>query len=303
VTGEFRASWLGPRYWGTWAAIGFLRVAVFLPYSWQLGLGRVVGRLLFHLLARRRRIAERNLALCFPDWPPEARERLLRANFASLGMAFFEVALAWWASDPRAAALGRVEGLEHLEQALTRGRGAILLSAHFTTLELGARLLRLQRTFRPMYRPSRNPLWDWVMLSSRERHVERALDRRDVRGTLRALRENEPVWYAPDQDYGREQSVFVPFFGVPAATITATARLAKISGAAVIPFFQHRLQAGQGYLVTLGPPLEDFPSGDLSADAARVNRIIEEQVRAHPEQYLWTHRRFKTRPPGEPRWY
>lgn len=303
MTGEFRASWLGPRYWGTWAAIGLLRVAVFMPYSWQLGLGRVVGRLLFHLLARRRRIADRNLALCFPGWPPEARERLLRANFASLGMAFFEVALAWWVSDRRAAALGRVEGLEHLEQALTRGRGAILLSAHFTTLELGARLLRLQRTFRPMYRPSRNPLWDWVILSSRERHVERAIDRRDIRGTLRALRENEPVWYAPDQDYGREQSVFVPFFGVPAATITATARLAKISGAAVIPFFQHRLQAGQGYLVTLGPPLEDFPSGDLSADAARVNRIIEEQVRAHPEQYLWTHRRFKTRPPGEPRWY
>lgn len=303
MTGDFRASWLGPRYWGTWAAIGLLRVAVFLPYSWQLGLGRVVGGLLFHLLARRRRIADRNLALCFPDWAPEARERLLRANFASLGMAFFEVALAWWASDRRAAALGRVEGLEHLEQALTRGRGAILLSAHFTTLELGARLLRLQRTFRPMYRPSRNPLWDWVMLSSRERHVERAIDRRDVRGTLRALRENEPVWYAPDQDYGREQSVFVPFFGVPAATITATARLARISGAAVIPFFQHRLEAGQGYLVTLGPPLEDFPSGDLSADAARVNRIVEERVRAHPEQYLWTHRRFKTRPPGEPRWY
>ncbi len=303
MTGGFRASWLGPRYWGTWAAFGLLRLAVLLPYPWQLALGRVVGRLLFHVLGRRRRIAERNLALCFPEQAPDARDRLLRAHFASVGTALFEVALAWWACDHRVAALGRVEGLEHLDRALAAGRGVILLSAHFTMLELGARLLRLHRAFRPMYRPSRNPVSDWVMLRSRERHVEQAIDRRDVRATLRALRQNQPVWYAPDQDYGREHSVFVPFFGVPAATITATARLAGISGAAVVPFFQHRLPSGQGYLVTLEPALEGFPSGDAVADAARVNRIIEDRVRAHPEQYLWTHRRFKTRPPGEPRWY
>jgi KDO2-lipid IV(A) lauroyltransferase len=302
-TDPFRLAWLGPRYWGTWAAVGLLRLGVSLPYAWHLALGRALGRALYATQGRRRRIAERNLALCFPDGAPEARARLLHSSFESLGIAFFEVALAWWGSDRRVAALGQVHGLEHLDQGLERGRGAILLSGHFTTLELGARLLRLHRGFRPMYRPSRNPVWDRIMLRSRERHVERAIDRRDVRGTLRALRANEPVWYAPDQDYGREHSVFVPFFGVPAATITATARLAALSGAPVLPFFQERLPGGRGYRVTLDPPLEGFPSGDEAADAARINRIIEERVRAHPEQYLWTHRRFKTRPPGAPGWY
>ncbi len=302
-TGPFRLAWLGPRYWGTWAAVGLLRLGVFFSYPWQLALGRALGHGLYTTQGRRRRIAERNLALCFPDRTPEARAELLRASFESIGIAFFEVALAWWGSDRRVAALGQVAGLEHLDQVLARGRGAILLSGHFTTLELGARLLRLHRGFRPMYRPSRNPVWDRVMLRSRERHVDRAIDRRDVRATLRALRENQAVWYAPDQDYGREHSVFVPFFGVPAATITATARLAAISGAAVLPFFPERLEGRPGYRVILGAALESFPSGDEVADAERVNRIIEERVRAHPEQYLWTHRRFKTRPPGEPGLY
>jgi KDO2-lipid IV(A) lauroyltransferase len=141
------------------------------------------------------------------------------------------------------------------------------------------------------------------MLHSRERHVQRAIDRRDVRGILRALRSNEPVWYAPDQDYGREHSVFVPFFGVPAATITATSRLARLSGAPVVPFFQYRLPDAGGYLLRIEPPLADFPSADLEADAARVNALIEARVRDHPEQYLWSHRRFKTRPRGSPSVY
>ena len=293
---------LAPRFWGTWLALGALRAMVLLPYAWQLWVGARIGRLLARAMPRRRRIAAVNLTLCFPEAGSEERAVLVRKVFESIGIAFFEVALAWWASDRRLRPLGRIEGLEHLQSALQLGKGAILLSGHFTTLELGARLLRLSQSFRPMYRPSKNPAWDWVMLRSRERHVEQAIDRRDIRGMLRALRANEPVWYAPDQDYGREHSVFVPFFGVPAATITATARLAAISGAPVVPFFQHRLEGGR-YVVTLGPPLEGFPTGDAVSDAERVSRLIEARVRAHPDQYLWTHRRFKTRPPGEPSLY
>jgi KDO2-lipid IV(A) lauroyltransferase len=299
----FSPAWLGPRYWSTWISLGFLRAAAWLPYPAQLALGRRLGRILPVVLPRRRRIAEVNLALCLPDLAPEARAELLRASFESLGIAFLEVALAWWAPTARLRPLVRTEGLEHLEAALARGKGALLVSAHFTTIEIGGRLLRLFHPFRPIYRPTKNPLWDRVMLRSRERHVERAIDRRDVRAILRALRANEPVWYAPDQDYGREHSVFVPFFGVPAATITATSRLARLSGAPVVPFFQYRLPDAGGYLLRIEPPLADFPSADLEADAARVNALIEARVRDHPEQYLWSHRRFKTRPRGSPSVY
>jgi KDO2-lipid IV(A) lauroyltransferase len=302
VRPRFSPTWLGPRYWGTWATLGLLRLGVLLPLHWQLTLGRGVGWILYHALPRRRAIAETNLSLCFPEWSPGERGRVLRDTFDSIGTAFFEVALAWWAPDARVRRLGRVEGLENLTSALSAGRGVILLSGHFTTLELGARLLRLHSLFRPMYRPTKNPAWDWVMLRSRQRHVELALDRRDVRGTLRALRANEAVWYAPDQDYGREHSVFVPFFGVPAATITATSRLAAMSGARVVPFYQHRSPDGE-YVATLGEALEGFPGPDLSEDTARITRLLEDEVRRCPGQYLWTHRRFKTRPPGAPRLY
>ena len=296
----FQVRWLAPHCWGSWLSLAGLRLGVRLPYARQLPLGRGIGRLLHRLLPRRRRIAERNLALCLPELAPEGRRELVRACFESIGIAFFEVALAWWGPDERLQAMGRVEGLEHLERALARGRGVILLSGHFTTLEIGARLLHRHQTFRPVYRASRNEVWDWAVLRGRERHVGQAIDRGDVRGILRALRANGCVWYAPDQDYGREHSVFVPFFGVPAATITATSRLAALSGAAVVPLFQRRLPGTGGYVVTLEPALDAFPSGDDAADAARVSRLVERWVRACPEQYLWTHRRFKTRPAGEP---
>jgi KDO2-lipid IV(A) lauroyltransferase len=294
----FSYAWLGPRFWGTWLLLGCLRVSAALSYRSQLALGRALGRLLYRVLSHRRRIASVNLSLCFPEHGPERREALLWASFESLGIAFLELSLAWWAPDRRLRPLATVEGLEHLQAALAAGRGAILLSAHFTTIEIGGRLLRLYQPFRPIYRPTKNLLWDWVMLHSRERHVQRAIDRRDVRGILRALRSNEPVWYAPDQDYGREHSVFVPFFGVPAATITATSRLAALSGAPVVPFFQYRIAGGGGYRLRIEPALAGFPSEDPVADAERVNRLIEARVREHPEQYLWSHRRFKTRPPG-----
>ncbi len=291
---------LAPRHWPSWALVGALWLAVRLPYRWQLAAGRLLGRLLYRTLIRRRHIARVNLRLCFPHWSQTERQRVLLLHFESLGIAVFEMGLAWWAADSRLRDLATVEGVDYLRAAQARGKGVILLSAHFTTLEVGGRLLAPHLNFCPMYRRSRNPVWDAVVWRGRARHFPTMIDRQDVRGVVKQLRANRAIWYAPDQNYGREHSLFVPFFGVPAATITATSRLARMTGAAVVPFFHHRLPAGRGYSLHLLPPLENFPSGDDAADASRINRLVEQQVLRNPDQYLWIHRRFKTRPdPGE----
>jgi len=196
--------------------------------------------------------------------------------------------------------LTRLDGLEHLHRALAQGKGVILLSAHFTTLEIGGRLLSMQSPFHVMYRPHKNAAFESVLQAARTRHFRKAIPRGDLRGMLRSLKENIPVWYAPDQDYGREQSIFVPFFGIRTASITGTSRLARISKAPVVPFFQTRLPGAQGYQLTLYPALEGFPGDSIEADTCRISAIIEARVREQPGQYLWAHRRFKTRPEGEP---
>lgn len=270
-----------------------------LPYRVQMGLGRALGRVLAPFARERRRVARINLRLCFPELEPAVRRRLLRAHFASLGAAAFEIALSWWAPERRLHGLDRIEGLEHLHAALGRGRGVILLSAHFTSLEIGGRLLALHAPFHVLYREHKNPAFESVMRRARERHFEKAIPREDMRSLLRSLRSNLPVWYAPDQNYGGEHSVYVPFFGVPAATITTTSRIARISGAAVVPFFAHRLPGARGYRLVLYPALTDFPGDEPQADALRINRLIEDEIRKAPEQYLWVHRRFKTHPDGK----
>lgn len=269
-----------------------------LPYPWQLRMGRFFGRVMRIASPRRRHIAAVNLALCFPELSARQRTQLLHRHFESLGMTLVETSMSWWLPADKLRRLARIEGLQHLQQALQRGKGAILLSAHFTTLEIGAHLLAIQVPFHAMYRAHKNLLFDALMRRAREARCDNAIPRHDVRGLLRSLKAGLPVWYAPDQNYGKEHSIFVPFFGVPAATITATARLAQLSGAPVVPFFQERLAHGAGYLLKLYPALHDFPSHDLVHDTRRINEIIEQQIRRVPEQYLWVHRRFKTRPPG-----
>lgn len=291
------AALLAPRHWGAWAAVVLLKLAARLPYPLALALGRTLGHALRAALPRRRHIARVNLALCFPELDAGARERLLREHFESLGVGLIELGLAYWAPDVRLARLVTVRGLEHVDRALERGRGVLLLGAHFTTLEIGLRLLTLHRPCTIMYRPHNHPVFARVVERGRSRHRSRLFPRDDVRTLYASLRRNEVVWYAPDQNY-RRHSVFAPFFGRPAATITTTARFARKSGAAVVPFVQHRLAGARGYELVIGPPLEDFPSGDEVADAARVNAVIEQAVRRTPAQYLWVHRRFKTQPDG-----
>jgi len=288
-----------PRYWPTWLGLGLIRLGTLLPYRWQLGLGGVVGRLLYHLVPRRRHIVETNLRLCFPEMQPEERTRLAHRVFRSIGIAIFETALGWWGGERRLRGLVHVEGLEHIHDAQKKGRGVILLSAHFTCLEIGGRLLSLHQPFQVVYKKASNPLVEAIAKHGRELHFLRAVQTYDTRGMVKGLKDNLVCWYAMDQDFGRKQSVFVPFMGVMAMTLTTPARLAKMTGAAVVPYFPRRLENGKGYLLTVLPALQDFPTGDDHRDAAYINRVIEEYVRKNPDQYFWAHRRFKTRPPGE----
>ncbi len=287
-----------PRYWPTALLLALLWSLTALPFSTQLALGKLLGHAAYYVLPARRRIAAANLALCFPDLSPAERHALLKRNFVSLGQGVLETAMSWWAPADKLMPLAHIQGLEHLHRAQARGKGVLLLSAHFTTFEIAGRMLAEYIPFHVLYRLHKNALFEHVTRKNRERRFESAIPRHDMRALLRSLKANYPVWYAPDQNYGREHSIFAPFFGIPTSTITATARIAKLSGASVVPFFPRRLEGNTGYLLTLLPALENFPSGDIEQDTARINEIIEAEIRALPEQYLWVHRRFKTRPPG-----
>ena len=288
-----------------WIGLGLLWLVIQLPYSILLKLGRLVGWLMYLFMAERREIARVNLQLCFPEWSEAERRRVLKENFASHGIALCEMAIAWWWPQQRLAGLARLEGLEHLRDAAAQGRGVVLMSAHFTTLEIGAALLGQKATIDGMYREHKNAAFDYVQRRGRERHNADAVavEREDVRSMLKSLRKGRAIWYAPDQDYGRKASVFVPLFGVTAATVTATATFARLGKALVVPFTQPRLPNGQGYLLTVHPPLENFPQGDEQGDALRINQWVEQVILQQPEQYMWVHRRFKTRPEGEARPY
>jgi len=297
-TGTPRVSLYLPRYWPVHAGMALGWLVAQLPFRMQMALGRVLGAFAYYLMRSRRRIARTNLGLCFPELDTDARRALLREHFRSLGLGVIETAMSWWTPAERLRGLARIEGLEHLQTALAAGRGVILLSAHFTTLEIGGRLLSLHAPFHVLYRRHQNAAFEAVMQRARARHFEKAISRDDMRGMLRSLKANMPVWYAPDQNYGAEHSIFVSFFGIPASTITATTRLARISGAQVVPFFQERLPGAAGYRLELHPALQNFPTDDEAVDTQRINDLIEAEIRKMPAQYLWAHRRFKTRPPG-----
>lgn len=283
----------GPRYWPTWLGVGLIRLLGLLSYRAQMALGTGLGRIAWCFAPRDRRIAHINVGLCLPELDERARRRLVREHFGSLGCALLETALVWWATDRRLRKFVRIEGLEHLEQALAGGRGAILLSAHFTTLEMGARALCMNGPTAIMYQTPRNALIAALSLRGRAMHARRAISSDNVRELLQSLKSNLPVWYAPDQrDEGRSGQL-VPFFGIPALTNVATSRIARISGAPVLPYFPERLAGGAGYCMRILPPQQPFPSEDAVADAARFHALIEAHVRRCPAQYLWTYKRFK----------
>lgn len=290
---------LGPSQWPTWLGIGAMVLLARLPWPLQRALGRVLGRVLCVLLRGRRRIAARNLALCFPELAPAQRKALLRESFDALGIGVFEFARAWWGG---IAPLRRglvVEGLEHLEAARAQGRGVILISGHFTTLEVCGRLMCDDAPLAGMYRPHAHPAMEWAVKRGRLRYAAAMFGRDQLRAAIRHLKQGGLLWFAPDQDTRRGDSVFVPFFGMPAHSLTSTHQLARLSGAAVLAF-AHERRADGGYTLRLSPAFDGFPSRDATADTARVMAAIEAMVRAVPAQYLWIHRRFKRQPDGAP---
>lgn len=292
-----------PRTWLSWLGLGALWLLARLPLKLTRPLGRALGAALFHVAGRRRRIAERNLALCLPELDDAARARLLRANFASTGMAAMEFLHAWWGPLEPWIANSRVEGVEHIRDALAQGRGVILLSGHFHTLELCGRILCGHVPVSGMYRPHGDAALEWAVMRGRLRYATAMFTRDEVRGAVKHLKAGGLLWYAPDQDMRGKDAVFAPFFGIQASSITATHALARMSGAAVIGFFHRRREDGQGYALRIEPALADFPSRDAVADTARVNALIERMAREAPAEYLWIHRRFHRRPPGESKLY
>ncbi len=290
---------LTPRFWPVWLGVGLVRSINLLPLPAQLAVGRMLGRLGYLVSRRDRRVAGINIALCLPELSAAEQRKVLKDHFASLGCAVIETGLVWWASAARWRRLVQFEGLEHLQAALDKGRGALLLSAHFTTLETGARALTLLGPTSIMYLTPRNALIAELSRRGRARHTVQAISSDQIRDLLQNLKHNLPIWYAPDQRFTDKNSSLVPFFGLPVASNVATSRLARISGAPVLPYFPARRSDNRGYTVRIHPPFDNFPSDDAIADTRRFHELIEAQVRLHPEQYLWAYKRLR-RPGYDP---
>ncbi len=289
-----------PKYWPTWIGLGLLRLSCLLPLKWQIGIGKLIGRLAHRIVAERRAITRRNIELCFPELNVEQRNQLAREHFEALGASLMEMALGRWASDRKLTAITTVEGAEHIQQTLDAGFGVILLSAHFTALEISGRAFSLQSPpFDAVFRRFRSNFTTEILASNREKSARNVIEKNDIKSMVRSLRDGVPVWYAPDQSYRLKQSALIPFFGVPAMTNIATSTLAKLGRAKAIPFLPRRLPEG-GYELRILPPIDGLPSADPVEDTKKYVAIIEAHIRRSPEQYYWVHRKFKDRPDNLP---
>lgn len=297
---QFRSKLLHPRYWFTWFGLGVLWLLVQLPYPILIRLGAGAGKWSRHFLKRRERITRRNIELCFPNIKEEKIEAMIAGNFESLGMALAETGIAWFWSDARVRRYFEVHGLENLQHAQSHQRGVMVIGVHFMSLELGGRITGLCQPMMAMYRPHNNQAMEWAQTKGRMRSNKAMIDRRDLRGMVQALKKGEAVWFAPDQDYGPKGSVFAPLFAVKqAATTNGTYVLSRLAKPAMLTIVLIRNQDKSGYQLIIQPELENYPYEDEAAAAAYMNRVIENEILRAPDQYLWLHRRFKTRPPGE----
>ena len=290
---------LAPSVWPTWCVVGLIWCLVRLPLPMVSAIGRSAGRLLYALGRSRRQITLRNLELCFPDLSESERIELAKDTFRHVGMGALELMIPWLNPGKDLMANFRIEGLEHLTEAVEKNRGVILLGGHYSVMDVISPALAACGPIDVMYRFNKNPAWEWLQLNGRKRYFEGVIEREDTRDVLRHIKKGRVIWYAADQDYGRKHSVFAPFFGIDAATITATARFAKLNNSPVL-FLQHTKDVNTGqWVLKYHPILENYPSGDDVADATRINAELEKLIRENPSQYLWLHKRFKTRPEGQ----
>ena len=292
---------INPIYWPIWFLLGVFWLITRLPHRWQIHSGAFLGKLLYLFPTRLKKITEINIKLCFPHYTNEQRTELAKKSFASMGIGLIEAAMAWWLPEKKLNHLYHINGLQHAEEAFAKNKGIILIGPHFTCLELVGRLIGLKYTFGVMYRPHKKPLISF--LHDRFRRFAVYIPRNKIRQLFSALKNNTAIWYAYDIDGGAKHSVFAPFFGISTASMTAVTRIIRLSGAAIVPISFHRRDNDFGYNLTLLPALENFPSDDPIADATRLNAILEKAILEKPEQYVWQYKRFKTRPPGEKRFY
>lgn len=287
----------------TRVAIALTWLLHFLPLSLLAKVGESLGSLLYVLGRERRNVCLTNLARCFPDMPEKERVALAKAHFRAFGRSVLERSILWWAPRERVVDLVRIVGLERIKAL--QGQPVILLAPHFVGLDAGCTRLTCEIDMAGIYAKQKNPVFNALLLSGRTRFGrQRAISRQEgVRPALAALKEGIPFYYLPDLDYGARDAIFVPFFAASAATITGLSRMTRLTGARVLPCVTRMLAGGTGYELHCYPAWENFPSGDDAADALRMNKFIEERVREMPEQYFWTHKRFKTRPAGEAKWY
>lgn len=290
-----------PKYWFAWLGIFILFLSSFLPYGVLLFIGRQIGRAAYHLVKSRREVARRNIELCFPQLSKDEIEKKVLLNFESSGIALFEMGMAWFWPSWRINNLVKVTGAEHLKQAQADKQGIILLGAHFLTLEMGGRAFSQLQPAYAVYRKHSNAVLDYWFHWGRMRENKGMLDRSDFKSMLRVLKKGDALWYAPDHDYGPHKStVFAPFFAVENTnTVAGTSTMARITKSCVIPVFLKRLPGTQGYELVFYPKIENFPTKDMQADTCVTNQQIEKMILECDDQYMWMHRRFKTRPEGE----
>lgn len=297
---------LHPRYWLTWFSVGVLWLWVQLPYPLLMKMGGWLGRLSMRFLKRRVSITRQNLQLCFPHYSQSEIDHLVCQNFISLGRALIETGMGWFWSDARILKWCTVSGLENLTAAEAKGKGVLVIGVHFMTLELGGRVMGVNHPMMAVYRPHNNKVMEFIQTRGRSRSNKSMLDRRNFRGIVKALKSGESVWFAPDQDYGPKGSSFAPFFAVDqAATTNGTFTIARLAKPAILTTVLIRRTDGKGYQLMIEPEFDDYPlsENDEQAAAAYINRKIEREIMRASEQYLWLHRRFKTRPPGQSKLY
>jgi len=294
-------NFIHPKYFPTWILILLMRVGVFIPFRLQVFFGKIIGKLIYPFMTELRKTAYTNISNCFPDKKQPQVTLLVKQHFEAIGISLFETANAYYASDKKIKKILTINNEKNFTEALKKEGGIILLCSHFMPLMLGSRALLIKHTIANIYRPQNNQLFDQVMVKGYLRNGAVMIKNTDTRSIMKAINNSLPIWYAPDQDLGKNNSIFAPLFGIQTATASATSRLAKNNNTRVIPY--SFVRAKHGYEMSFEKPLKNYPSGNAIKDASKTNQILEKQIIKNPEQYLWVHRRFKTRPEGEENFY
>ena len=290
-----------PKFFPTWILILLMRIGVFIPFSAQVFIGKFIGKAIYPFMSKWRSTAYSNISHCFPEKKQAQVNTLVKNHFEAIGISLFETANAYYASDKKINKLLTINKEQYFTEALKQEGGIIILCAHFMPLMLGSRALLINHTIANIYRPQNNKLFDQAMVKGYKKNGAVMIKSTDTRSIIKAINNSLPIWYAPDQDLGENNSVFAPLFGIQTATASATARLSKNNKTRVIPY--SFIRTSKGYEMSFEKPLSGFPSNDPIIDATITNKILEKQINKHPEQYLWIHRRFKTRPEGAENFY